>query len=237
MVAIHTSNNSNYDAEVRNPILNPQEFAINKQSSSMLFVKDNFFLDPLAIRKQGLQAKYQLDPMSGFPGYRSVISDPSPIKNEIESIIGAQIESFFAGYQFTTEGADEFSSIHPDNYDFAGVIYLNTDVDGMPGTSLFRHREFGIEVAVFSPSEMEEQAKKLGLSTIEVQERLKYDGLDISKWDRMVTCPMKFNRLFLYNANWFHRNESSWGKTPHDSRLVLSIMGRVKSGEKKPGYS
>ena len=73
-------------------------FAYNPTSNKRLFVVDNFYTDPDAVRQFALtQAEYKED-VRFYKGLRSVVSyHPPGIKERLEAIIGEKITSFEEG--------------------------------------------------------------------------------------------------------------------------------------------
>ena len=41
-----------------------------------------------------------------------------------------------------------------------------------------------------------------------------------AKWEKVMTVPMRFNRLILFSPWMFHNSGMAFGKTPQDGRLV-----------------
>ena len=41
-----------------------------------------------------------------------------------------------------------------------------------------------------------------------------------AKWAKVMTVPMRFNRLILFSPWMFHNSGEAFGKTPKDGRLV-----------------
>jgi hypothetical protein len=93
--------------------------------------------------------------------------------------------------------------------EWAGVLYLNRDHQGEPGTCFYEHIQTG--------------ALRFGGEHSKDWPFIR-DSENLAKWELRETVNIRFNRLVLYDATQFHRNASTWGTQLADSRLVQGFF-------------
>jgi hypothetical protein len=50
------------------------------------------------------------------------------------------------------------------------------------------------------------------------------DAKDLSKWEKVMTLPMRFNRLVLFRPWLWHSATAGFGTTPEDGRLIQGLF-------------
>jgi hypothetical protein len=197
-------------------------FALRERRDQTL-VADGFYADPDALREHAMGLDYGRDPKTGFPGMRCPIPTPPGVKEVFESWIGEKVLGINSTLQYQPAAETKNQFIHGDLTDWAGVVYLNPDSDGRPGTSFWRHRALGLWR---NPEgfDLIEASMRLGIEASVIMKTLQGDRFDESKWEELETVPMKYNRLVLYEAKRFHRNATAFGTTVRDARLVNGIF-------------
>jgi hypothetical protein len=57
-----------------------------------------------------------------------------------------------------------------------------------------------------------------------IEELVNRDTLKRSCWDRLMTLPMRFNRLVLFSPWQFHNAAAAFGTGPDTGRLVQTLF-------------
>lgn len=200
-------------------------FARSDESLSVL-VFDNFYRDPDAVRAIALRQDYTADTKSDFPGLRSRQAAPPGMEEFFERTIGKRPRTVDTTFQYQASVNRDQLFVHGDRADWAGIVYLNPDQDGRPGTSFYRHRETGLYRAP-DLFELIVCSRRTGKSPAQVIHTFQDDRFDLDRWEHLLTVPIRYNRLVVYDATRFHRNASAWGETVEDSRLVQGFFIRT----------
>ena len=179
---------------------------INKQSSKTVWVVDNFYSDPYAVRKYALSQEFAPD-LNYFKGSRSIQQYFVPgTKQTFEKIMGIQIREWESHgmcgrFQYCT--SQDPLVYHHDGQKWAAMIYLTPDAPYHTGTSLF--------------------ASKSGIRNTSDPKFSKsiFDGgfYDSTKFDLVDSIGNVFNRLFIFDAQCIHAASQYFGQTKEDSRL------------------
>lgn len=144
-----------------------------------------------------------------------------------EALAGPRHENPSHGrVRITLAGEESRYLVHvdPTNLTWAGVIYLTRPEDCRGGTMLFRHLEGGSDRAPLTPDELRTQ----GLAN--VGSLLQRDGSDTTKWQHLMTVPMRFNRLILYRPWLWHSAGESFGDSVENGRLVQLMQFTAPDG-------
>lgn len=190
-----------------------------------IIVVDNFYDDPEKIRKIALNSKYP-EPSNGYtyPGKNSEGNYyPNSLHKKIEVLLQRDlVPAKPNGYFRISLEKDSFEQdIHVDPiWDWGGVLYLSDPKDTIPeaGTSFWKHKDLEMERL----SKTTSQSRHYGYPTPNEQwKSLIYsDGLDRTKWERYFLCPMKYNRLVIFDSNLWHSHNVNFGTTLENGRLV-----------------
>lgn len=190
-----------------------------------LIIVDDFFQDPMAIRKQGLDLAFHSDNRY-FKGYRSTTRHLWPkLKERFEQLLGCSItqwESQQANGVFQWCPAGTPIVYHSDMQSVAGVIYLNPDAPPQSGTTLYRSRKLKGRTA-------QESATINGLSP-EFCVHQMYDDklLDPTAWEAVDVIGNVFNRLVLWNGKLVHAANDYFGTNKDNSRLSQAFFFDVE---------
>ena len=180
-----------------------------------IYIVDDFYTDPDRVRALALSLEYAQTPGShdGFPGLRSTTRyfTASHLRSfrRLIPAMGFRDRPENGAFQFLPKSAAPFSRIHADGrLGWAGVLYLNPDRDGTPGTSFHHHIKLGCS------------ALPTTRTRIDFAKRIWNDGAHIARWTEVACVSIRYNRLVLFKRNRFHRNASAFGSTYGDARLA-----------------
>lgn len=126
---------------------------------------------------------------------------------------------------------------HCDGFcDYAGLVYLNPSEQCFGGTSFWRHRSTGLELALGTSGSVPIRAQAVVPTEPEPAEPTLTD--DISDpgtgyliasnetWELTQVIPMEYNRFVLYSSNIFHSplyDERDFGSTLEARRLTQNF--------------
>lgn len=193
---------------------------------SDMFVVDNFYKDPEAVRKHALSVTWiEKDNLNdNFPGTESkkcffsqgVVDRLSRLIDK--NIIPDPKKNSFGAFALTFFDDNQKRIVHIDKCDWTGIVYLTPNEHINGGTTLYRHIDTGLNRY---PSQ--NQLLELGfLTTKEFNKNvLLPDGANLDKWEEDVFIEMRFNRLFLFRGSErFHAPNCYFGTNLNDARLV-----------------
>ena len=101
---------------------------------------------------------------------------------------------------------------------WSGIVYLSLPEDCRGGTEFYRHKELGTDRAPIYDSEVVQYgARSCARFTQELIER---DSNDPSKWEHVMTVPMRFNRCVLFRPWFWHTPGKSFGDRKENARLI-----------------
>jgi len=190
-----------------------------------LIVVDDFYPDPMAVRQMALDMDYdEQKPPIIFPGRnsaRKVI--PEGVDPVVSSIVGepvsANLEAPHGNFRIAVADDDNHMTYrrHVDmNSYWSGILSLSLPGDDQEGTKIFSHKELGDWVPT------DDRARELGFADVAeaVVHYVDRDTMDDSKWDLLMTVPMRFNRLILMRSQVWHEPGRSFGDCLDNGRLV-----------------
>jgi hypothetical protein len=195
-------------------ILNGDGAQINDRSKGTLWVVDNYYKDPYAIRDFALQQEYGEGGFGrGFMGNRTgeqFIVDGT--KESFERIMGKKITNWTETYQvcgvFQYCTAKDHLVYHADSQMYAGVVYLTPDAPYETGTSLIAHRKTRVRHSSEpGADEMWADAAPTGCF------------VDSTPWQEVDVVGNVFNRLVLWDGHCPHTASKYFGFTKETSRL------------------
>lgn len=190
-------------------------------------VIDDFYTDPHEIRRLALQLDYP-EPKTppNFPGRNS---RQKLLVKGIEQIVSRVVNERLVGSTRDAHGHCRISlasddatrryhvHIDPTAY-WSGILYLTLPEHCRGGTEFFRHKETGMDRAPLLPHELAAAGAR---SYAEAGDRIiQRDSNDPSKWEHLMTIPMRFNRLVLLRPWLWHTAGDSFGDSPENGRLV-----------------
>jgi hypothetical protein len=190
-----------------------------------LLIVDDFYDDPMTIRRGALLTEY---PDHGGKAYfagrnsrRYLINDG--IVGAVSRLVGyplAVAPDMACGHFRISLASDRGrSDVHTDpGVDWSGVLYLNLPGQCRGGTSFYRHRRLGLDGVPLDQAE----ARRLGFSDRDHLRStvIAEDSLDRSKWERTLTVPMRFNRLILFRPWLWHTAAENFGDSMETGRLI-----------------
>lgn len=207
----------------RNPesdwgIVETNQFGLTEGKDKRLFVVDNFYADPYAVREFALQQTYF--PGEGAVGHRTrkqFLFDG--LRESFESIIGVKIvdhtndgfgwldEGINGRFQYCPAGTP--SVFHCDSQRWAAVIYLTPDAPPQSGTSFLRHKE----TKIFHNSQIDWESGQ-GLKVFN-----QHTFLDGTPYETVDTVGNVFNRLVIFDGGLIHSGINYFGWDISSSRL------------------
>lgn len=180
--------------------------AINQNFDKRIFVVDNFYSDPFAVREHALKQEFIAD-LRYYKGKRTEEQFFVPgTKKVFESIIGSSIsiwEDYGMNGVFQTCNAEDPLVYHTDLQQWAGMVYLTPGAPFQAGTSMYAHKET--------------KARHVSDPGIDIA----FDGgfYDSTKFELVDTVGNVFNRLVIFNGKCIHAASQYFGKDVEDARL------------------
>jgi hypothetical protein len=203
--------NINHSPESDWGIIETDEFTITNGEDKRLFVVDNFYEDPLAVRNFALNQYYFND--EGYVGMRTrkqFIFDG--VKERFEKIINQKIENWNdqgMNGRFQSCKAGTPLVYHCDDQKWAAMVYLTPDAPIECGTSFYRHK----------------QTKKYHMSQVDWNEG---EGgkifnqktfVDKTPYEAIDVVGNIFNRLVIFDSKMIHAASEYFGWDIPSSRL------------------
>lgn len=195
-----------------------------------VIIIDDFLADPLQLRNQALRLKYAVS--GRYPGLNSTEKINIPGLNEIvsqlvyEPVRAPWTEDFSHGSCRVSLAShnrpEEPPRIHIDQSHWSGILYLSLPEDCGGGTEFYRHLPTGTDHVPLTPDAL----KETGYSSYDDlrAQILDKDALDRSKWELTMTVPMRFNRLVLLQAQYWHTSGLGFGDSLENGRLVYLMF-------------
>ncbi len=192
-----------------------------------IIVIDEFYGEPEKLRQRALELDYpEPETAPNFAGRNSVERvaprglDQAISKLVNESVVGVQ--QFGHGRCRISLQRDDASRrfyVHVDAGAYwAGVVYLTLPEHCQGGTEFFRHKRLGTDRAAIYAHEM----AAIGATNYReaAEPVIAADSADLTKWDHVMTVPMRFNRLILLRPWLWHAAGRSFGDRLANGRLV-----------------
>jgi glycosyltransferase involved in cell wall biosynthesis/predicted O-methyltransferase YrrM len=182
-------------------------FTINTTTKPRLWIVDDFYADPYAVREFALKQEFEPN-LNYYKGSRSNHQYIVPgTKEAFEKIIGKKITNWTethgmcGRFQYCT--AEDALVYHCDGQTLAGMIYLTPDAPFSCGTSLYAHKDTKLR-------------NENDFKDTNVFEGGYYDK---SKFELVDTAGNVFNRLVLFDAKCIHSANEYFGTDLTNSRL------------------
>lgn len=193
-------------------------FNINAQKNKRLFIVDNFYEDPYAVRQFALQQTYFSG--EGSVGHRTRKQFLfEGLKESFEGILGIKIqdhtEKNYGWYDVGINGRFQFcpagtpSVYHCDSQKWAAVIYLTPNAPTQSGTCFYKHRNTGIHHNSQIDWENGQALQVFNQKTF----------LDGSPYEMVDTVGNIFNRLVIFDGGLIHSGVNYFGWDLDSSRL------------------
>lgn len=176
------------------------------QYDKRIFVVDNFYSDPYAVREFALKQEFVAD-LRYYKGKRTQEKFFVPgTKKVFESIIGQPItvwDEYGVNGVFQTCNAEDPLVYHTDLQQWAGMVYLTPNAPFECGTSMYAHKET--------------RARHISEPGYERA----FDGgfYDSTKFELVDTVGNVFNRLVIFNGKCIHAASQYFGRDLEDARL------------------
>jgi len=201
-----------------------------------IVVKDNFLYDPNKARQMGIRANYDAcedkTEWHWIDAQSTTTIDKPALETTFTELIGESVELVEADYHkfnMSYENPYDLLHIHHDDYDYIGIVYLNTpdQYDEKDGTLIVSHTETGID---YMDEERFGNHDTYRGGTID--DYTNNDSYDLSKWTTKMFIPMKFNRLVLFEPRYYHVGTRVFGDSLETGRLVeVFHMKKVEENE------
>lgn len=198
-----------------------------------LMIIDDFLNDPHAVRRRALALDYDPTLKDGnYPGVMSSVPLPlTGLDEAVSSRIGVKVAPMAGtahGHtRLTLAGDKGQSGVHIDPSFYSGILYLSLPQHCRGGTDFFRHRPTGLERVPADPASVAATGYA-DVNTL-IEDVVNKDTLKPARWERVMTVPMRFNRLVLFSPWLFHNSAPGFGRGPEDGRLVyLMFFGAAR---------
>lgn len=196
-------NELQYRAQEQNILL------INKQRDKRMFIVDNFYSDPDAIREFALQQEFK-EEVQWYKGYRTVRAyRTEELKLAFERIIGEKINNWNEyGYNgvFQVTTSSDHQVYHHDEQKWAAMIYLTPNAPYNSGTRLHISKING--------------ASHWSQGNEAMDEAFSGGFYDSSKFDVVADAKNVYNRLVIMDARHIHSAGEYFGNTMETGRLT-----------------
>jgi glycosyltransferase involved in cell wall biosynthesis len=183
-------------------------FIVYDQIKPRLWIVDNFYDDPYAVREFALQQEFE-ENLDYYKGNRTKQQYIIPgTKEAFEKIIGRKITNWTEAhgmcgrFQYCT--AQDDLVYHCDGQTLAGMVYLTPDAPFSCGTSLFAHKSTKLR-------------NENDFGDIDVFGQTGF--YDRTKFELVDTAGNVFNRLVLFDAKCIHSSNEYFGTDKNNGRL------------------
>lgn len=175
-------------------------------TTSRMFIVDNFYANPDAVREFALGVDYHED-LRWYKGLRSNQAyRNNKIKEAFEKVIGEPIQDWEQGFNgvFQLMKSNDPQVYHYDSQKWAAMIYLTPDAPTESGTRLHKSRTNGTR------------------HRDEFDADVAFDGdfYDSTKFDIADAAGNVYNRLVIMDAGCFHSAGPYFGNTMETGRLT-----------------
>jgi len=198
-------------------------------------VVDDVLQNPGMLRDLALKQDYPApDRPMHFPGRNSATSHVLPgIEQMMSRLVGAPLKAAtegggFGKFRVALEGDKGLSGVHIDNADYTAILYLTLPEDCQDGTHFFKHLPSGTDRAPQTPEEL----KAMGCNSVAEfwDNVLNPHTNDPTKWEKIMTVPMRYNRMVVIDAKQWHDAGKSFGTDVTNGRLVYLTGYNVVRG-------
>jgi len=179
----------------------------NTQRHPTLWVVDNFYDNPDAIREFALTQEFEFSDY--HRGRRTEHQyEVEGTKEAFESIMGIKITNWMethgmcGRFQYCT--CEDALVYHADSQRWAAAIYLTPDAPYECGTSLIAHKKTRIRHVDTPGSDVVWEKKHL----------------DPTPWEKVDVVGNVYNRLVIWDAHAIHQASQYFGYDKNDSRLI-----------------
>lgn len=209
-----------------------------------LIIVDDFLPEPHRVRAAALAMDYPVPRgETNYPGLNS--AQPlriAGLEQAVERILGEALvatpETGHGRCRITLAGDRGRGDIHTDRGNWSGVLYLSLPEHCRGGTEFFRHLPTGTDRVPILKHELAAHGCTSFNEMLAATEGAHTN--DRSKWQHLMTVPMRFNRLVLLRPWLWHTAGPGFGDRPENGRLVYLLFfesraalaaGRRRDGE------
>ncbi len=187
----------------------PQGFALGTSQKPRLWIVDDFYADPMAVREFALAQDYSEGGIGrGYIGRRTTGRFLFlGIKERFEEIMGMPIsgwEDHGMNGRFQVAWSGEPLVYHCDSQRFAGMLFLTPDAPFQTGTTLYANRR--TRARSFDDPGWDD-AWKNG------------NHLDRTPFETVDVAGNVFNRLVIFDGSCIHSASEYFGQSMEDARL------------------
>lgn len=179
---------------------------INNNYNKRIFIVDDFYSDPYAVREYALQQEF-IEDLRYYKGKRTQEKFFVPgTKKSFEEIIGQKItlwDEYDMNGVFQTCNAEDPLVYHTDLQQWAGMVYLTPDAPFECGTSTYAHKK----------------TKARHVDHAGYESAFEGGFYDSTKFELVDVVGNVFNRLVIFNGKCIHSASKYFGKGLEDSRL------------------
>lgn len=193
-----------------------------------IIIIDDFLADPHAARREALGLSYNPGNKRGnYPGITSDNAlDVAALNDQLSRFVGVSVigdPNTLHGHCRITKKTDKGATgVHIDPADYSGILYLSEAAQDRSGTCFFRHKPTGLERIPTTPVALAQSG--YADHSVAVDRIVNQDTNKPARWEKVMTVPMRFNRLVLFSPWMFHDAGPGFGKTAEDARLVMLLF-------------
>ena len=192
-----------------------------------VIIVDEFYPDPHKVRDVALGFDYP-EQEGNYPGRNSrqrlhIDGLDQAVSDILGQPVTGDMTQAHAQFRITLEADRAKYHVHVDTgVDWSGVAYLSLPEHCQGGTDLFCHKPTGTERAPMT----EEELAIFGADTVQaaINDVMIADGNDLEKWEKVMTLPMRFNRLVLFRPWLWHAAASGFGDCNENGRLIQGLF-------------
>ena len=192
-----------------------------------LIVVDDFLDNAAGLREAALKLEYP-EQEGPFPGRNSLQRIPiEGLTETVSDLTGERLRPLdppqsHAKFRISLAGEKGSGRVHIDPGYWSGILYLSREGDCRGGTEFFRHVATGSDRAPLN----EQELRAMGFSSYEAMRRqlIDVEGTDESKWEPVMTVPMRFNRLVLLRPWLWHTAGPGFGDGLANGRLIYVMF-------------
>lgn len=200
--------------------------------SSLIIVDD--FLDNIdAFHNIAIKQDYPPHTVETyFPGANSVARIPiQGLEMMVSRIVGEHLKpaegTSHAKCRLALGGDEGKGNVHIDRAHWSAMLYLTKPEFCQGGTDFFRH--IATNTDHFPRNEAEVKAMGYKDSSEVWDKVVNPDTNDPTKWEKIMTVPMRYNRLILFRPWLWHNAGPSFGDSAQNGRLIYTMFFESKS--------
>jgi hypothetical protein len=175
-----------------------------------LVIKDDFYADPMSVRRRALDCVYQEPPGASARLAKTAFCNEEETRAMCQNlqvyVAARDIVSVSVMFRYTLADTVKKTYCHVDGCAYAGIVYLTLPEHCAGGTTIYRHIETGDEMY---------DAKNAHL----------YNFRDESAWEIVREVEMVHNRLVFYPGQLFHAlTPVFFGDAIENARLTQNVF-------------